>query len=106
MGIKCVEQLLRENQAAKMRERRATNRKPFARPVKIVTAQNEIYDGFSRDLSPQGIGVITQEELPQSTIATITIHRLEGSAVDVPAEVRWSAPFGDGWYVSGWRFLV
>ena len=107
MAIACVDQLLRENQSALLRERRGSDRKPFVRPVKVITGrdQNESHDGFSRDISAQGIGVISRVQWQPHTIATIKIHRLRGREVAVRAEARWSEPFGDGWYSSGWSFL-
>ena len=107
MAIACVDQLLRENQTALLCERRANVRKPFVRPVKVVTGydQNESHDGFSRDISAQGIGVISRVQWQPKTIATIKIHRLRGSEVAVRAEARWSEPYGDGWYLAGWLFL-
>ena len=67
--------------------------------------QNESHDGFSRDISAQGIGVIRRVQWQPKTIATIKIHRLRGSEVAVRAEARWSEPYGDGWYLAGWLFL-
>ena len=107
MTIACVDQLLKENQAALLRERRSNNRKPFVRPVKIIAGRDhsESHDGFSRDISAQGIGVISRVQWQPQAIAIIEIHQLQGSDVAVRAEARWSEPFGDGWYSTGWRFL-
>ena len=107
MTIACVEQLLREMQGELLRERRACDRKPFVRPIKFVTVrvQGESHDGFSRDISAQGIGVISRVQWQPNAIATIKIHRLKGKEVAVKAEARWSEPYGDGWFVTGWSFL-
>ena len=107
MAIECVEQLLRENQTALLRERRAADRKPFVRPVKITTEREraEVHDAFSRDISAQGIGLISRVEWQPKAIAIIKIHRLTGREVSIRAEARWSKPYGDGWFVTGWSFL-
>ena len=107
MAIPYVDELLRENQTALLRERRGINRKPFVRPVKVVTGpdQNQSHDGFSRDISARGIAVISRVQPQPKAIATLKIHRLQGTEVAVRAEARWSEPYGDGWYSTGWSFL-
>ena len=83
-----VDQLLSEHQAALLRERRATSRTTFARPVTITTGRKTPSGGFSRDISSQGIGIIDQEEWTKGSIAEIEIHSLFGRNVTVRAEVR------------------
>lgn len=100
-----VDQLLKENQTCLLRERRATNRTTFTRPVVLTTGRGQRYDGFSRDISNQGIGIIDQEKWPAGTIVEIEIHSLFGRNMKARAEARWSDAYGDGWYVTGWHFL-
>lgn len=100
-----VDQLLKENQASLLRERRASSRTTFTRPVTIVAGRKPPTIGFSRDISSQGLGVIDQIEWTKGTIAEIEIHSLFGRNVTVRAEVRWCDSFGTGWYVTGWHFL-
>ena len=101
-----VEQLLKERDSCLLRERRAVDRHPFARPVKIATGrQDEAMLGFARDISTQGIGIIEQIERAAGTIAELDIHSVLGPNITVRAEVRWSEAFGDGWFVNGWAFI-
>ena len=100
-----VEQLLKESEVALLSERRASPRKPFARPVLITHGRNGTFPGFSRDISDFGIGVIDQSEWESGTIADIEIHSLFGRNVTVRAEARWCDQYGKGFYVTGWYFL-
>ncbi len=107
MGFESIEELMRENQAGDVRERRAVDRKPFPRPVKVVIGrhQTQTHEAFSRDISLRGIGVISQFEFSPHTIATIHIHSLKGKDVAVRAELRWCLTYVEGWFLSGWSFL-
>jgi hypothetical protein len=103
----CIDQLLDEEDRAgsSTDERRSVARTPFVRPVRIVTGRQETHDGCSRDISKNGIAIMTRSEWKPSTIATLAIHSLKRRPDTVKAEVRWCQPFGEGWYVSGWRFI-
>jgi hypothetical protein len=100
-----VDQLLRENQACLIRERRSLTRTTFTRPVVIRTGRDKRQTGFSRDISNQGIGIIDQTQWPVGSITEIEIHSLFGKNLTVRAEARWSDSYGDGWFVTGWHFL-
>ena len=107
MGIEVIEQLLREIQAVNLRERRSVDRKPFVRPLQVITGrdQKDAHEAVSRDISSRAMGMISRHEFPPNTIATIRIHSLKGKDVLVRAELRWCEPYGEGWFVSGWSFL-
>lgn len=107
MALAGIQRLIKEVQASQLRERRAVDRKPFVRPVQITTEKSpdEPEQGFSRDISLHGIGVIGKTEWRDSSIATLVIHSLDGRNVTVKAEVRWCKPYGNGWYLTGWSFL-
>ena len=97
---------MRENPAVDVRERRAVDRKPFPRPVKVVFGrrQPQTHEAFSRDISLRGIGMLSKFEFPPNTIATIHIHRLKGKDVAVRAELRWCRSYGEGWFFIGLEF--
>ncbi len=101
-----IDRLLLEAQRSKLTERRTEPRHPFVRPVKIHVADNEPQAAFAKDLSKQGIGVITEIELAVGTIAVLTIHSTTHYPVNVRCEVRWCDPFGKGWYLTGWKFIA
>ncbi len=102
-----IERLIRENQAQILRDRRAQQRQPFARPVTLYIGRNlnEPWRAFSRDLSHEGLSLISELSWEVGRVATVDIHALSGPPVRLRAEVRWSEPFGKGWYLSGWHFL-
>ena len=107
MPFSGVQQLMKENQTALLRERRASDRIPFVRPVKIVHGRNhdEVREAFTRDFSPVGIGIVSDVEWPTAKIAELRIHSLMGKELVVKAEVRWCKPYGEGWFLVGWSFV-
>ena len=105
--ISAVDQLLKENQSALLRERRSVNRSPFCRPVIITVGRSvpENQVAFARDISPHGIGIIENMSRSVGTIAEIEIHSIFSRSIRVRSEMRWCEPFGKGWFVTGWTFL-
>ena len=103
-----IEFLLKEYETEMLRDRRAVRRKPFVRPVIIQTGRNrdEIHHVFSRDISSVGIGVISQVKWKDNTVARISIESINGKrTATVDAQARWTQPYGEGWYITGWKFL-
>lgn len=103
-----VRQLIKEGEAELLKERRSVDRKPFVRPVKILAGRNQefVHEAFSRDISSIGVGIISATEFDENQLATLAIHSLEGRRdIPVRARVKWSKPYGYGWYISGWLFL-
>ena len=107
MALASIQQLLKENEAELLRERRSADRKPFTRPVLVLCGKNQetVHEAFSRDISPVGIGLITRVEWSEGAFAVLVIHSVGKKVIRVASEVRWCQPYGDGWYVSGWTFL-
>lgn len=107
MALASIQQLMKEHEAELLRERRSADRKPFVRPVVIATGRNHetLHEGFSRDISQIGIGMVTRTQWTMGTHAMLTIHSLTKRVARVSAEVRWCQEYGEGWYLSGWRFL-
>ena len=102
-----VRLLLKEYESERLSDRRAVSRKPLVRPCKIVARhrRNDVYLGFSRDISDKGIGIIGQFEWPDRSVARVSVHMIKFSTVTFDAELRWTEPFGDGWFITGWVFL-
>ena len=90
-----IERLLRENQAQSLRDRRAQQRQSFARPVTLYVGRdlNEPMQAFSRDLSNEGLALLTEVSWEIGRVATLDIHALSGPPVRLRAEVRWCEPF-------------
>lgn len=106
MTMSAVDTLLREQQATVLRERRAVDRQPFVRPLQITpTRGGDSLFGFSRDVSRNGISIITSEPLTPGTMALLQIHSTFGPQLEIRAQVRWCDSFGAGWFTSGWFFL-
>jgi hypothetical protein len=104
--IPIIEELLQEElQTSVTDERRSVPRTPFVRPVIVVDGRRESHDGCSVDISKNGISLITKSEWKPNSVATLNIHSLRKRDETVKAEVRWCRPFGEGWHISGWRFL-
>jgi hypothetical protein len=87
--------------------RREAGSRPFVRPVTIHVGRHgeSQIKALSQDLSSLGIRIISEVQLEVRQFATIEIHMPLGPPVRVRSEVRWSEPYGHGWYASGWRFL-
>ena len=102
-----VEELLREDRQLTILERRSYHRQPFVRPVTIFPTRGMQVPvvGFSKNISPSGIGLLCMKGTPERLVARIEIHRTAGKPLAVLSECRWCDDFGDGWYISGWNFL-
>lgn len=100
-----IDRLLLEAQRAKYSERRTEPRHPFVRPVHISLPDVGNVLAFSKDMSKQGIGIITDQDLPDGQIAVLTIHSTSNYPVHLKCELRWSDRFGKGWFLTGWKFL-
>ena len=79
---------------------------PFFRPVTVTVggAQGTKLSAFSRDLSPTGIGLLHNMPLETHRV-TLSIPVAAGQQVDLSTEITWCEPCGEGWYLSGGRFL-
>ena len=100
-----IERLILEAQRARFTERRTEPRHPFVRPIRISVGNNPPIQAFSKDLSKQGIGIISDVELAAGVIAVLSIHSTSHTPVHLKCELRWSDAFGKGWFLTGWKFL-
>ena len=100
-----IDRLLMEAQRAKFTERRTEPRHPFVRPVHIHIGSEPGVLAFSKDMSKQGIGVITDMVLEDKTLAVLTIHSTTHYPVHLKCELRWCDKFGKDWFLTGWKFV-
>ena len=102
-----ISRLLRENQQQLLRERKSVGRKHFVRPVSVGMCryQDVKLDAFSKDLSPNSIGLICDMAVSVGTIATLEIHSISNRPVRIRSELRSSNAMGSGWYSTNWHFL-
>ena len=85
---------------------RASAREPMVCPV-TVQFQHELtrHRAFSKDISTGGICLISEREVEVEQIATLAIHRVNDVSKKVRARCVWTRPFGEDYYLTGWKFL-
>lgn len=88
-------------------DRRGAARYPFFRPVMLASADAELgpHHAFTRELSTTGVGLLHSVKLTPGDI-TVTIVHDNGRLASLPAELLWCRPCGEGWYLSGAKFLL
>ncbi len=88
------------------KDKRAATRESLVCPV-TVQFQYELtrHRAFSKDISTGGIALIGEREVDAEQIATLAIYRIDDIVSKVRARCVWSKPFGDQYYLTGWRFL-
>ena len=79
-------------------------RHAFFRPVSIEVDDGHQYSAFSREISSSGIGLIHNVELPDGDVE-ITISSEQGYSIRVRTNIMWCQPCGEGWYISGGKFV-
>lgn len=103
-----IDEIIRENARYK-RELRSFHREPLVCPVIISfdDEESEEQHCVSRNISPAGISLISSFEFKQGVVAPLEIYRLTKlkSTPRIVAECRWSKPFGEEYWMSGWQFL-
>jgi hypothetical protein len=87
-------------------ERRTAERNGFFAPVNLkpCTAPTQRWSAFSRDLSSDGIGLLHNMAIERGTICEVSV-KCNGAELRHEAECMWCTAAGEGWYLSGWRFL-
>lgn len=105
--VKAVEKLFDEDRQFERAERRISFREAISRPCRIrLSGKDEIINGFTKNISFEGVGVITHESFQGDEEAKIEIHSSHDTNPVIFSRLAWCKPFGDGWYVSGWRFVT
>jgi hypothetical protein len=100
-----VTKLLDEARQAENSDRRVAPRQPYFQPVTIVTQdRKQKLSAFSREISSSGIGLLHYMPIMPGEV-TLTISSPVGTAFRVRTEIVWCRPCGEGWYLSGGRFL-
>lgn len=87
-------------------ERRAEKRQPFFTPIQIAFANDERrqFSCFSRDISATSIGLLHYMAVQPGEVVLTIPSKLCGK-VRVRSEIVWCQPCGEGWYMSGARFV-
>ncbi len=102
---KTVRHLLHEAREG-ANERRAEKRESFFSPVRFsVTGDSRReFSCFSRDISATGIGLLHCMAIEPREIV-LTIPSKSFGDVRIRSEIVWCRPCGEGWYLSGARFV-
>ena len=87
-------------------ERRTAERYPFFAPVSIMPydAPQQRWSAFSRNMSADGIGLLHNMPIDRGSICELSISQA-GIHFRRRSEVMWCTAAGEGWYLSGWRFV-
>lgn len=101
---KAIYQLIVEAQIDAAHDRRLDTRLPFFRPVSIKTPEGNQYSAFSREISAYGIGLIHEFELEPKEVE-LMISSDQGFSIRVRTRIVWCEPCGEGWYISGGKFM-
>ncbi len=101
---KAIYQLVIEAMHEDRQDQRAEVRFPLFRPVMVSLANGQSYSAFSREISTSGMGLIHNYELPPSEVE-LSICSEEGYSVKVRTQIIWCRACGEGWYISGGRFV-
>ena len=103
-----VDDILLENSRYK-RELRSFQREDLVCPVIVSFAESlnmEAQHGVSRNISAAGISIISSVEFAERLQGIMDIYRLKKTpSAKIIAECRWCKPFGEMYWMSGWRFL-
>ena len=101
---KAIYQLIVEAQNSENRDRRRDVRYAFFRPVSIELDDEHQYSAFSREISATGIGLIHNIDLSDREVE-ISVSSEQGYSIRVRCKILWCQPCGEGWYISGGRFV-
>jgi hypothetical protein len=103
-----VEDLLREDADFERHEARSVHRETIVRHVQVEVRRPSPSNmvAFSRNISGQGIGLITQDRIADGTSALLRIEGLKMVPAPVVAECRWCKSYGNNWFLSGWQFMM
>ena len=101
---KAIYQLIVEARSRENKDRRRDVRHAFFRPVTIEVDDGHQYSAFSREISSSGIGLIHNVDLPAGDVE-ITISSEQGYSIRVRTNIMWCQPCGEGWYISGGKFV-
>lgn len=87
------------------RELRSVHREKLIIPAEVQFDSGESLPAFTRNISANGVCILCCQEIETKIRATLKLYRISQSPGNVVAECRWSKPFGERYWVSGWQFL-
>ena len=99
-----IHQLIVEAHLENNHDRRHELRYPFFRRVSVHTADGRRYSAFTREISASGVGLIHNMELLSGEVE-LTIPSERGCSIRVRTRIVWCQSCGEGWYLSGGKFV-
>ena len=88
-------------------DKREGNRVTTAIPVYIKLPNSKsLAPGFTRNLSRDGICLVSKTKTTRDQLATLEVMRLEGGTSAVESRCLWAKRYGEEHWVSGWDFNV
>ncbi len=87
-------------------EGRSALRREFVRAIAVVFENGLTVEGYSRNISTEGVEIITQQLFQIDAKAIVHIANNDQSeGVKLVAECRWAHDDGAGGKLSGWTFI-
>ena len=81
-------------------DRRSEKRYPFFRPVS-VQVDGRSFSAFTREICAVGFGLLHSMELPLEEVAI----KIAGRPQQLRLKIERCESIGEGWYISGGKFL-
>jgi hypothetical protein len=105
-GLEKIVRLLLNEARESADERRAEKREPFFHPVTLIVGQDQRqrFSCFSRDISATGIGLLHCMAVEPGEVV-LKIPSMSCGDIRIRSEIVWCQPCGEGWYLSGARFV-
>ncbi|MEM6468333.1 MAG: PilZ domain-containing protein [Planctomycetota bacterium] len=98
--------LLEEDAFYDRTENRSSHRESLVRPVSLlIRGASEPVEGFSRNVSASGLGIITKDEMQERSTAVLTVETLNNGPSKFLVQCRWCRDYGKLWKISGWQFI-
>ncbi len=101
-----INELMVQARSDDQMDRRGAARYPFFRPVTLTPAGGDLgpHHAFTRELSTTGVGLLHSVRLTPG-VFTVSVLLDDGRRTSLPTELLWCRPCGEGWYLSGGKFL-
>ena len=88
------------------RELRSQHREKIVLSVTVKFLNgDEAVDCFSRNLSGSGACLLSSQPFTVDSQCVLKIHHIGNKDSNVIAIAKWSRPFGNDNFISGWQFL-
>lgn len=100
-----IKEVVKEDCRYARSEMRSVHRENLVVPVTMIFKDGRQQEAFSRNISPAGVCLISNEPVTENQLVELEIYRLHGRKDRIIAEARWCKPFGQEYFMSGWKFV-